>query len=168
MRPGETVEARAGVDTDNDGKMPPVDRESAGNAGATGGDEVVADSDDNKVPDGAGGLLDEDVEMIDLSGARELANQVTRAIEGEDHPRAWFKVWLPDGKVGLVAIGLDTTVGAVNERLAQVFGQRAYFLGYRVVTGLTISARLSLTMRQLDDMDLQLGIGSFANDCYGE
>ena len=107
--------------------------------------------------------------MADLSGGRDLANQIARAMEGRGAAaRAWIPVWMPDGERGLVAFGGNTTVATVNARLAQVFGHRVYFLGYRVVTGLVISARLTLTMDQLDAMDVQPGVGTFSGDWFGE
>ena len=124
---------------------------------------------DDQVPDGAVGLPEEDVEMPEVGCARVLANQVARAVETVlDGSRAWFRLWLPDGQPGIVALGLHTTVREVNTRLANAFGQGVYFLGYRLVTGLTISAGLNLTLSQLDEMGLDLGIGTMANDWYGE
>ena len=119
----------------------------------------------DQAPDGAGELPEEDVEMIDVSGSRE---SISRAMEGDDHPRIWLPMTFPDGGTGMVCVGRHTTVATVNARLAQVFGQRVYFLGYRVVTGLVISARLTLTMDRLDGMDLDLGVGTFTGDWYGE
>ena len=126
--------------------------------------------DNHHVPDGAGALPEEDVEMVDVGcGSRVLANQVARAVETVlDDSRAWFRMWLPDGEPGIVALGLNTTVREVNTRLANNFGQGVYFLGYRLATGLTISAALNLTMSELDAMGLDLGIGTMANDWFGE
>ena len=126
--------------------------------------------DNHHVPDGAGALPEEDVEMVDVGcGSRVLANQVARAVETVlDDSRAWFRMWLPDGEPGIVALGLNTTVREVNTRLANNFGQGVYFLGYRLATGLTISAALNLTMSELDAMGLALGIGTMANDWFGE
>ena len=122
-----------------------------------------------QVPDGAVGLAEEDVEMADVGCGRVLANQVARAVETVlDDSRAWFRMWLPDGEPGIVALGLDTTVREVNTRLANAFGQGVFFLGYRLVTGLTISAALNLTMSELDAMGLDLGIGTMAEDWFGE
>ena len=138
-------------------------------------EEVVTDknnnvaNDDDQIPDGAVGLPDEDVEMPEVGSRRILANQVARAVETMlDDSRAWFRVWLPDGEPGIVALGLNTTVREVNTRLANNFGQGVYFLGYRLVTGLTISAALDLTLSQLDAMGLDLGIGTMAEDWFGE
>ena len=127
-------------------------------------------NDDEQVPDGARGLPEEDVEMVDVNcGGRVLANQVAQAIEVvRDDSRAWFRLWMPDGEPGVVAVGLHTTVGEVNARLAAMFGEGVYFVGYRLVTGLTISAALALTMSQLDAMGLDLGVGTMAEDWYGE
>ena len=75
---------------------------------------------------------------------------------------------MPDGEPGIIAVGLHTTVGEVNARLAAMFGRGVYFMGYRLVTGLTISAALGLTMSQLDQMGLDLGVGTMAEDWYGE
>ena len=126
-------------------------------------------NDDDQIPDGAVGLPDEDVEMPEVGSRRILANQVARAVETMlDDSRAWFRVWLPDGEPGIVALGLNTTVREVNTRLANNFGQGVYFLGYRLVTGLTISAGLNLTLSQLDQMGLDLGVGTMAEDWFGE
>ena len=138
--------------------------------------EVVTDinnnsvvDDDGQAPDGAVGLPEEDVEMAEAGCRRILANQVARAMETMlDDSRAWFRVWLPDGEPGIVALGLNTTVREVNTRLANAFDQGVYFLGYRLVTGLTISAGLNLTLSQLDQMGLDLGIGTMAEDWFGE
>ena len=125
--------------------------------------------DNRQVPDGAVGLPEEDVEMSGVGCSRVLANQVARAVETMlDDSRAWFRLWLPDGEPGIVALGLHTTVREVNTRLANNFGQGVYFLGYRLVTGLTISAALDLTLSQLDAMGLDLGIGTMAEDWFGE
>ena len=124
---------------------------------------------DDQIPDGAVGLPEEDVEMPEVGCGRVLANQVARAVETMlDDSRAWFRMWLPDGEPGIVALGLHTTVREVNTRLANAFGQGVFFLGYRLVTGLTISASLNLTMSELDAMGLDLGIGTMANDWFGE
>ena len=124
---------------------------------------------DDQIPDGAVGLPEEDVEMPEVGCGRVLANQVARAVETMlDDSRAWFRMWLPDGEPGIVALGLNTTVREVNTRLANNFGQGVYFLGYRLVTGLTISAALDLTLSQLDAMGLDLGIGTMAEDWFGE
>ena len=124
---------------------------------------------DDQIPDGAVGLPEEDVEMPEVGCGRTLANQVARAVETMlDDSRAWFRMWLPDGEPGIVALGLHTTVREVNTRLANNFGQGVYFLGYRLATGLTISAALNLTMSELDAMGLDLGIGTMANDWFGE
>ena len=139
-------------------------------------DEVAKDQNNNnyvvnddQVPDGAVGLPQEDVEMADGSRGRVLANQVALAVEAvQDASRAWFRLWMPDGEPGVVAVGLHTTVGEVNARLAAMFGEGVYFVGYRLVTGLTISAALALTMSQLDAMGLDLGVGTMAEDWYGE
>ena len=139
-------------------------------------DEVAKDQNNNnyvvnddQVPDGAVGLPQEDVEMADGSRGRVLANQVALAVEAvQDASRAWFRLWMPDGEPGIVAVGLHTTVGEVNARLAAMFGEGVYFVGYRLVTGLTISAALDLTLSQLDAMGLDLGIGTMAEDWYGE
>ena len=129
--------------------------------------ESVANND--QVPDGAVGLPEEDVEMAEVSCGRALANQVARAVEAvQDGSRAWFRLWMPDGEPGIVAVGLNTTVREVNARLAAMFGRGVYFMGYRLVTGLTISAALALTMSQLDAMGLDLGVGTMADDWYGE
>ena len=146
-----------GDDSDDKGKVA-IDKNN---------NNVVAGND--QVPDGAVGLPDEDVEMADVGCGRVLANQVARAVETvSDDPRAWFRMWLPDGKPGIVALGLNITVREVNARLAATFGQGVYFLGYRLVTGLTISAGLNLTLSQLDQMGLDLGIGTMAEDWFGE
>ena len=129
--------------------------------------ESVANND--QVPDGAVGLPEEDVEMAEVGCGRALANQVARAVEAvQDGSRAWFRLWMPDGEPGIVAVGLNTTVREVNARLAAMFGRGVYFMGYRLVTGLTISAALSLTMSQLDAMGLDLGVGTMADDWFGE
>ena len=141
-----------------------------------GVEEVDTDMNNNsvmqnnrQVPDGAVGLPDEDVEMAGVGCGRVLANQVARAVETMlDDSRAWFRLWLPDGEPGSVALGLNTTGREVNTRLANNFGQGVYFLGYRLVTGLTISAALDLTLSQLDAMGLDLGIGSHMEDWFGE
>ena len=126
-------------------------------------------NDNGQVPDGAVGLPEGDVEMPEVGCGRVLANQVARAVETMlDDSRAWFRLWLPDGEPGIVALGLNTTVREVNTRLANNFGQGVYFLGYRLVTGLTISAALDLTLSQLDAMGLDLGIGNFMEDWFGE
>ena len=130
-------------------------------------DYVVTEN--GQVPDGAVGLPEEDVEMAEVGCGRALANQVARAVEAvQDTSRAWFRLWMPDGEPGIVAVGLHTTVGEVNARLAAMFGEGVYFVGYRLVTGLTISAALALTMSQLDAMGLDLGVGTMAEDWYGE
>ena len=124
---------------------------------------------DDQVPDGAVGLPEEDVEMAEVGCGRVLANQVAQAVEAiQDGSRAWFRLWMPDGEPGVVAVGLHTTVGEVNARLAAMFGRGVYFMGYRLVTGLTISAALGLTMSQLDQMGLDLGVGNMAEDWFGE
>ena len=127
-------------------------------------------NDDEQVPDGARGLPEEDVEMVDVNcGGRVLANQVAQAIEVvRDDSRAWFRLWMPDGEPGIIAVGLHTTVSDVNARLAAMFGQGVYFLGFRLVTGLTISAGIALTMSNLDQLGLDLGIGTMMDDWFGE
>ena len=157
-----TVEEKEIVEIDDDGDNSDIDSVKDEN-----NNDVVVVND--QIPDGAVGLPEEDVEMPEVGCGRTLANQVARAVETMlDDSRAWFRMWLPDGEPGIVALGLHTTVREVNTRLANNFGQGVYFLGYRLVTGLTISAALDLTLSQLDAMGLDLGIGTMAEDWYGE
>ena len=136
-------------------------------------EEVVTDRNNNaanggdQVPGGAVALPDHDVVMVETGLA--LANTITRAIQ--DHSTdatAWVRLHLPDGVVGLGLLNLSTTVGTINERLAQAFGARTYFLGFRLVTGLIFSAPLRYTVEELGELKTDLGIGSFMEDWYEE
>ena len=136
-------------------------------------EEVVTDKNNNaanggdQVPGGAVALPDHDVVMVETGLA--LANTITRAIQ--DHSTdatAWVRLYLPDGVVGLGLLNLSTTVGTINERLAQAFGARTYFLGFRLVTGLIFSAPLRYTVEELGELKTDLGIGNFMEDWYEE
>ena len=114
-------------------------------------EKVVTDKNNNvandgdQVPGGAAALPDQDVVMVETGLA--LANSITHAIQDNStDATAWVRLYLPDGVVGLGLLNLSTTVGTINERLAQAFGPRTYFLGFRLVTGLIFSAPLRYTV----------------------
>ena len=96
-------------------------------------------------------------------------NSITHAIQDNStDATAWVRLYLPDGVVGLGLLNLSTTVGTINERLAQAFGPRTYFLGFRLVTGLIFSAPLRYTVEELGELKTDLGIGNFMEDWYEE
>ena len=120
-----------------------------------------------QVPAGAAALPDQDVVMVEVGLA--LANSLARAMEdGPSDARAWTEVQFPDGVLGMVAFHPDTTVGTINERLANTFGARCWFLGFQMVAGYTIAAPPRYTMRDLGELRTDLAIGSFMEDYYEE
>ena len=161
-------------------------------AASSGSGEVIGDvASDNKAPDdaralpsshtsshnnnnntnqvlaGATALPDQDVVMVEVGLA--LANSLARAMEDvPSDARAWTPIQFPDGVLGMVALHPDTTVGAINGRLANMFGPRCWFLGFQMVAGYTIAAPPRYTMRDLGELRTDLAIGSFMEDYYEE
>jgi len=120
-----------------------------------------------QVPAGAAALPDQDVVMVEVGLA--LANSLARAMEDvPSDARAWTPIQFPDGVLGMVALHPDTTVGAINGRLANMFGPRCWFLGFQMVAGYTIAAPPRYTMRDLGELRTDLAIGSFMEDYYEE
>ena len=143
-------------------------------AGGSGGEMAGNAASNNSLPDntatvpaGAAALLDQDVVMREVGLA--LANSLARAIEdAPSDARAWTPIQFPDGVLGMVALHPDTTVGAINGRLANMFGPRCWFLGFQMVAGYTIAAPPRYTMRDLGELRTDLAIGSFMEDYYEE
>ena len=155
------------VTSDKDsGEMPAAGRsggEMAGNAASNNRSPDNAAT----VPAGAAALPDEDVEMEEVGLA--LANSLARAMEDvPSDARAWTPIKFPDGVLGMVALHPDTTVGAINGRLANMFGARCWFLGFQMVAGYNIAAPARYTMRDLGELRTDLAIGSFMEDYFEE
>ena len=149
------------VTSDKDGGEMPT-------AGGSGGEMAGnAASNNSQAPAGAAALPDQDVEMEEVGLA--LANSLARAMEDvPSDARAWTPIKFPDGVLGMVALHPDTTVGAINGRLANTFGARCFFLGFEMVAGYTISAPGRYTMRDLGELRTDLAIGSFMEDYFEE